>query len=79
MDIGTMWTAIGVGLALLIAILGGFRWVYGRLDKKFDAVDKRFESVDKKFESMMTEIKEQRAEIMTEIKEQRIELTYSLA
>lgn len=35
----------------VLAIIGGmFKWIWSRIDKKFDVMEKRFESIDKRFE-----------------------------
>lgn len=53
---GTMnieWGIVIGNFVAIAAILGGFsKWIWTRLDKKFETIDKKFENMDKKLDNL---------------------------
>ncbi len=60
-----------LGASILVPMFGGFAWLYGVFDKRFDKVDERFKEVDKRFEK----IDERFRSIEKEIHEIKIDVT----
>ncbi len=67
-----------LGASILVPMFGGFAWLYGVFDKRFDKVDERFEKVDKRFEQVderFRDIDKEFKEIRTEIHKLQIDVT----
>ena len=73
---GTMDWVQTASIIIPMALMFGasFKFMWSRIDKKFEAIDKRFEAIDKRFEAILAELKEIKLSIQSlEVRVGRLE------
>jgi|SRR5208282_4533879 len=73
LELDLILTLIGVGVATIGSTLGALKWVYGRLDKKFEIIDRRFGTMEEKFDKRF-EVMEEKFEVMEEKFDKKFEV-----
>ena len=53
-----LYEIITIVLSTSLIMGAMFKFMWSRIDKKFEAIDKRFEAIDRKFEMIIEELKE---------------------